>query len=110
MHPLVEIPAESRMKQPYTPVSKTEFESLLNGLDKEDVFRVKGFIRLDVSLWILNWAFGRYTLDVADAREGLDIRLTVMGHLNKFLLVPLFSAKLDVDRTRIEFIERGNRT
>lgn len=73
------------------------FETFLNSLNKEDVYRVKGFVRLrsenmaESGLYILNWAFGRFTLtpvntatEFADEttnseKEGLLIKVTVMG-------------------------------
>jgi G3E family GTPase len=101
---------------PWTLITKEAFEILLNSLDKEDVFRVKGFIRLSLDdyggqddLWILNWAFGRFTLDRVEVdRKGLDIRMTVMGHLSNGI-VAVFSEKLGVERACIEFINRGNK-
>ncbi|KAG6336365.1 hypothetical protein ID866_2722 [Astraeus odoratus] len=53
----------------------------LEAVNKESVWRVKGFVRLEGGLHILNWAFGRYELTKADIPNMADtsIRLTVMG-------------------------------
>lgn len=55
--------------------------SSLEQVPKESVWRVKGFVRLQEGLHILNWAFGRYDLIKADMEDMNDtsIRLTVMG-------------------------------
>ncbi|KXS10422.1 cobW-domain-containing protein [Gonapodya prolifera JEL478] len=92
------------------PVAVTEF---LKGLNKEDVFRVKGFVRLHEpiphatlesiasegvflnrstalagdTLYILNWAFGRWTwtalaaqaAEENDVRKSIVVKVTVMG-------------------------------
>lgn len=64
-------------------VDKGILESALASLNKESVWRVKGFVRLDSAIWILNWAFGRYDLtlfkgDTSFMRDA-SIRLTIMG-------------------------------
>jgi len=54
----------------------------LGSLPKENIWRVKGFVRLlpKNQAHILNWAFGRYELDVCDAQNAFPlIQLTVMG-------------------------------
>lgn len=57
----------------------------LSSLSKESIWRVKGFVRTEKGLHILNWAFGRYDLIVFDETrlDGGDkeniVRLTVMG-------------------------------
>lgn len=64
----------------------------LEALPKENIWRVKGFLRLldddatTPSIYILNWAFGRHDLSVVRVetagdflKENEDIRLTVMG-------------------------------
>lgn len=55
----------------------------LGGVSKETVWRIKGFVRLESGLYILNWAFGRYELTPCGKDEeparGYAIRLTVMG-------------------------------
>jgi G3E family GTPase len=56
----------------------------LGALPAEGVYRVKGFVRLDGALRILNWAFGRHELlALADAQSAtmvdVEVRLTVMG-------------------------------
>lgn len=76
------------------PSTKEDLDELLTKLPSEDVWRVKGFLRLadqatagsPSSYYILNWAFGRYDLHPASERmssqlreQGVEIRLTVMG-------------------------------
>lgn len=75
-------------------LTKEELDELLTKLPSEDVWRVKGFLKLadkvtedsPSSYYILNWAFGHYELHPASERmssqlreQGVDIRLTVMG-------------------------------
>ncbi|KAF8556175.1 cobW-domain-containing protein [Imleria badia] len=67
----------------------------LGAVSKETVWRIKGFVRLESGVHILNWAFGRYELTpcgkVEEPAQGYAIRLTVMGErgevkrsINKF--------------------------
>lgn len=53
----------------------------VNGLSKESVWRVKGFVRLaGKGMHILNWAFGRFELTaLEDDMEAGVVKLTVMG-------------------------------
>ncbi|KAJ7713893.1 CobW/HypB/UreG, nucleotide-binding domain-containing protein [Mycena maculata] len=53
----------------------------LNGLSKESVWRVKGFVRLTgKGMHILNWAFGRFELTALGANtEAGTVKLTAMG-------------------------------
>ncbi|KAF5359580.1 hypothetical protein D9756_003166 [Leucocoprinus leucothites] len=64
----------------------------LQSLSKENTWRVKGFLRLSdnnsatPSVYVLNWAFGRYELSAVKSESASDylkddelIRLTVMG-------------------------------
>ncbi|KAG6374295.1 CobW domain-containing protein [Boletus reticuloceps] len=51
----------------------------LEGVSKETVWRIKGFVRLESGVCILNWAFGRYELTPCGKDEGYAVRLTVMG-------------------------------
>ncbi|KAI3655053.1 hypothetical protein MP228_000433 [Amoeboaphelidium protococcarum] len=73
-------------------IKKLELESLLSGnsMSKDKYYRIKGYIWLTdkgghVSLYILNWAFGRYQLhdiedlDLIQKMAGSALRLTVMG-------------------------------
>ena len=75
--------------------TREELEAFLKTLPTEDIYRVKGLIRLgdntSSSLFILNWAFGRSTLTLVTkwTDENLHTKLTVMGvdlsiHLYKF--------------------------
>lgn len=63
-------------------IGRVALTDSLNGLSKESVWRVKGFVRLADGVHILNWAFGRFDLTKrygeADKGEG-SVRLTVMG-------------------------------
>jgi len=65
------------------PLTEESLSAALSGLPKEEIFRVKGFVRLPAGMSILNWAFGRLELTpLQEEREDLkdvDIRLTVMG-------------------------------
>ncbi|KAG1843958.1 CobW/HypB/UreG, nucleotide-binding domain-containing protein [Suillus subalutaceus] len=64
-------------------LDKGILESALASLNKESVWRVKGFVRLDSAIWILNWAFGRYDLTLSKGdtsfMQDASIRLTIMG-------------------------------
>lgn len=63
-------------------ITTDQLNSALGALSKESVWRVKGFVRLEGGLFILNWAFGRFALtELADGSQEVDgsIRLTVMG-------------------------------
>lgn len=67
-------------------VSAIEEELLRDALEavsKETVWRIKGFVRLESGVYILNWAFGRYELTPCgkdqEPAQGYAVRLTVMG-------------------------------
>ncbi|KAI9205606.1 CobW/HypB/UreG, nucleotide-binding domain-containing protein [Polychytrium aggregatum] len=65
------------------PIDLGEFERFLAALPKDDVYRVKGMLRINGKIQILNWAFGRHTLTEAphqEAFEGVNIKITVMGN------------------------------
>ena len=53
----------------------------LEGLSKESIWRVKGFVKLNEGIHILNWAFGRF--DVTKVEGGMTrsgfLIFTVMG-------------------------------
>ncbi|OSC99948.1 cobW-domain-containing protein [Trametes coccinea BRFM310] len=63
-------------------VAEEQLVAALSSLSKVTVWRVKGFVRLDRGLHILNWAFGRYELtpfeDATDEHRAA-VKLTVMG-------------------------------
>ncbi|KAJ2958508.1 hypothetical protein NQZ79_g5932 [Umbelopsis isabellina] len=71
------------------PITSDELTSFLEKLPKEDIFRVKGFVRLQEGdenrLYILNHSFGRHTLTSVNNAETLAkaskyvFKLTVMG-------------------------------
>ncbi|KZP27301.1 cobW-domain-containing protein [Athelia psychrophila] len=63
-------------------IDRATLTDSLNGLSKESVWRVKGFVRLADGVHILNWAFGRFELTALDGeadKGGGSIKLTVMG-------------------------------
>jgi len=68
-------------------VEESRLSDALSSLSKEAVWRVKGFVRIEKGLFILNWAFGRYDLTSGDkldlsthANLAKDVvKLTVMG-------------------------------
>src|SRR4051794_40337721 len=92
-------------RKPYSlisPFTKKHFEAFLESLSNNDIYRLKGFIRLtqepnkeEVSqLYIVNHAFGRYTLTPIERSlnnsddESILIKITIMGidlkiHLQK---------------------------
>lgn len=68
------------------PISKESLDPLLAKLPSEDIWRVKGFLLLSGSYYILNWAFGRHELHHASEgmfarlkEQGVHVRLTMMG-------------------------------
>lgn len=76
-------------------VTTETLEAALKQLPSEEIWRVKGFLRLhgtpddlasSEEYYILNWAFGRHELHTASAEmserlsgEEVEVRLTVMG-------------------------------
>ena len=75
-------------------VTTETLETALKQLPSEEIWRVKGFLRLHGTIdssssgeyFILNWAFGRHELLTASAEmserlsgEEVEVRLTVMG-------------------------------
>ncbi|KAF7726443.1 hypothetical protein EC973_008777 [Apophysomyces ossiformis] len=66
-------------------LDRSELESFLKEMPKDDIYRIKGFIRLEDGLHILNHAFGRHTLTPVEHQEtleeakGIRIKITVMG-------------------------------
>ncbi|KAI0926285.1 hypothetical protein AcV5_008786 [Taiwanofungus camphoratus] len=60
-------------------VEEDELKRGLDALSKEYIWRVKGFVRLDRGVYILNWAFGRYELSASPGDDGHIVRLTFMG-------------------------------
>lgn len=63
-----------------------QFETFLKSMPKEDIYRIKGFVRLnDGKLNIVNHAFGRWTLtpveneDTLENTKDVQVRITVMG-------------------------------
>jgi G3E family GTPase len=63
-------------------VDEHVLSTALGSLSKENVWRVKGFVRFASGLHILNWAFGRFELrKLQDDKNHLGelVRLTIMG-------------------------------
>lgn len=81
---VIQLSSSSQQHQRHT---RDELEQWLKTLPKDDIYRVKGFVRLDTegTLYILNHAFGRFTLTPVEHAETLDqskdieIKFTVMG-------------------------------
>lgn len=78
-----------------SPIEIGVLREALGAVSKETVWRIKGFVRLESGVHILNWAFGRYELTPCGKDEepalGYAVRLTVMGErgevkrsINKF--------------------------
>ncbi|KAF7424353.1 hypothetical protein PC9H_009660 [Pleurotus ostreatus] len=66
----------------HTSVSSSVLETALASVSKEVVWRIKGFVRLETGVHILNWAFGRHDLTPSNDKymEGGEVlKLTVMG-------------------------------
>lgn len=63
-------------------VERQHLLKVLEGISKESIWRVKGFVVLEDGLHILNWAFGRFDLTKIDESrltgQG-SIRFTIMG-------------------------------
>lgn len=62
-------------------IDEGRLTNALASLSKETIYRVKGFLKTEKGLHILNWAFGRYDLTPFDSLEGdIDVvKLTIMG-------------------------------
>ena len=82
-------------------------DKFLESLSKDDIYRVKGLVWLqevgssDGSLYVLNWAFGRYTLTSVDSegRKDVRVRVTVMGQ----------GLRMYLERVRVGFaVGKGN--
>ena len=61
--------------------SQSELDMFLSSLSVEYYYRVKGVIRLGTEVYILNWAFGRYSLTLATKTfsEISKVHLNIMG-------------------------------
>ena len=55
------------------PIQETVLETALGKLSKETVWRVKGFVRTERGLHILNWAFGRHELSAIKDVAAMNI-------------------------------------
>lgn len=67
-------------------LNREALETFLKSMPKDDIYRVKGFARLDDDkLYIINHAFGRWTLtavqneDTLENTKDVQVRITVMG-------------------------------
>jgi G3E family GTPase len=134
---------ETPRKRPkiHTESSLTTF---LNTLSKENIYRVKGIIRLqkdtstntsqnqdphgpqskqqaennddsDTSLYILNWAFSRFTLtpitkpEILERNRDVDIKLTVMG-MELYSYVGVFERGFEMmnsNKGEVEYVRSG---
>jgi G3E family GTPase len=67
----------------FGPLPQQLLKDALSKLSKESVWRVKGFVRTETGIQILNWAFGRYDLIEGINTEVMSssdvVKLTVMG-------------------------------
>lgn len=79
-------------------LERSLFLDALHSLSKESIWRVKGFVRLlpEDQVYILNWAFGRYEIDLLNAQNAFPaIQLTIMGQRGEMKrLVQRFAEKL----------------
>jgi G3E family GTPase len=79
-------------------LERSLFLDALHSLSKESIWRIKGFVRLlpENQVYILNWAFGRYELDLLNAQNVFPvIQLTIMGQRGEMKrLVQRFAEKL----------------
>ncbi|TFK50057.1 cobW-domain-containing protein [Heliocybe sulcata] len=88
------------MKQDVEPVEESVLTAALNGLSKETVWRVKGFVKLRDGVKILNWAFGRFELTALEAgiSDGAIVKLTAMGERGEIKrTIRKFAAALDAE-------------
>ncbi|KAI7867077.1 CobW/HypB/UreG, nucleotide-binding domain-containing protein [Mucor mucedo] len=67
-------------------MNREGLEAFLKSMPKDDIYRIKGFVRLDDDkLYIINHAFSRWTLtavqneDTLENTKDVQIRITVMG-------------------------------
>lgn len=60
--------------------TRSELDSFLSSLSVESYYRVKGVIKLDAESYILNWAFGRYSLTLlTKIKHTSKVHLNIMG-------------------------------
>jgi G3E family GTPase len=61
--------------------TRSELDSFLSSLSVESSYRVKGVIKLDTESYILNWAFGRYSLTLLtkEINHTTKVHLNIMG-------------------------------
>ena len=81
-----------------TGLDRSHLLDVLGSLSKESIWRVKGFVRLlpNNQVYILNWAFGRYELDLCSTQDVFPtVQLTVMGRRGEMKrLVHRFAERL----------------
>ncbi|CAG8458918.1 11293_t:CDS:2 [Funneliformis caledonium] len=99
---LIQIIVTRQSSSLVSPFTKKHFETFLESLSNNDIYRLKGFVRLmhdsnegeNSKLYIVNHAFGRYTLTQIQRslnnsdEEDILIKITIMGvdlriHLQK---------------------------
>ncbi|KAI8062435.1 CobW/HypB/UreG, nucleotide-binding domain-containing protein [Gongronella butleri] len=93
-------------------MSRAALDAWLVSLPKDDVYRVKGFVRVDGGeMTILNHAFGRYTLTpvaheetLADSKD-IDIKITIMGQDLRFLQPNIEKALVNGNKGTVQLIE-----
>lgn len=87
--------------------SKIEFENILESFTLlEDVYRIKGFIKLIDTSFILNWAFNRYTLTETEACAN-DMQLTIMG-VSMSMKLEFFKSKFELEDANMKFYSARN--
>lgn len=61
--------------------TQSDLDKFLSSLSVESFYRVKGVIELETEFYILNWAFGRYSLTLLTTRVGdiSKVHMNIMG-------------------------------
>lgn len=61
--------------------TRSELDNFLSSLSVESYYRVKGVIKLDAEFYILNWAFGRYSLTLLTklSNSTCKVHVNIMG-------------------------------
>ncbi|KIJ14210.1 hypothetical protein PAXINDRAFT_116234 [Paxillus involutus ATCC 200175] len=100
-----EVPQATVREGPVSPadssIDEDLLQSVLTGVSKETIWRIKGFVRLAAGVHILNWAFGRYELTPCESpghMQDFTVRLTVMGERGEVKRsIRKFCATLEVE-------------
>jgi len=77
-------PHHAHDEEPAADLTADRLSDAISVLPKEDIYRLKGFVKFGDGIHILNWAFGRSDLTPMvksdDAKfKGVQVRLTMMG-------------------------------